>query len=290
MLMFRWSRVAVAVLAVSFVVVGCARMVKQHPEPEPEPEPEPLTLVGTWLWMDSYIDDEDGQEYQERQLLTLTSGGRAIAHNAVLDSAGELLDSWTIESSGWSATDGEITRQWLDDHDDDDQTPRITSSVVKTFYWGEGRATLFVNPWDRGEPGTELHRMVRVTDPLPELTGRWVFEHDHGGLSVVTIGADGAISFDEEFDDGRVFRLTGMIVGVDPDTLIVELADLERTLLAADGSVDRETVTWGRDGTGQFGVVPSVTGGIVVSPPWDESNPEEHPHGNYWMDLARDDS
>lgn len=276
----------VLVLMVLGFVIGCERMVVQKPEPEP-PAPV-LTLVGSWLWTDTFVDDEDGQTYTETKLLTFTSGGRAVEHNVVLDASGTQIDDWVNESE-WVATDSTtVTRSWHDDHDDDDETPQVLREVPKAYYWGEDRQTVFLTPWGYDGPTAELHRMVRVADPLPDLAGRWVLEHEEPGhVSVVVFGDDGAITMEDENPE-RTWRLTGTMGEVDPETLIAPLSDLQSQPFV-DGVATRDPASWNM-GAGQIGIVPSATGGIIISPPWDERNTEAHPHGNYWMVLSRDDS
>jgi hypothetical protein len=267
-------------------LLGCQAAVTT-PTPTPEPDPPPLpTLQGTWRATKTWVDD-DGMMTSGVQVLTFTGGGRAIAHNAEFDAAGTLVDDWTL-SSGWSATADTVTRRWLDDDDDDDETPEIMGEVDKLYYWGEGRQSMFMAPWNRDETTSDLAYWERVTDPLPDLTGTWVYVRpwNPDETSTVTINADGSIMFDEVWPDRDIaWRLTGTVGGVAPDTLIADLSGLDSTLLALDGTVLREPAPWG-DGVGRVGFAPSATG-ILVSPPWDESDPERHPYGSYWMQLEQ---
>ena len=123
--------------------------------------------------------------------LSLTSD-RAVTYNGEYNAAdGELLD-WWWEAGTWSATDDTVTRTWLDDHDDDEETPHLTHSVDKVYFWGEGRQSVFMNPWDWGEPGDEIIRYER--SELPDLVGTWVWRRNPTAWtqsSTVTINADG---------------------------------------------------------------------------------------------------
>ena len=279
--------IALALLVATTIVISCARSVTM--EPVPEPEPEPLTLQGTWSRSSTF--EEDGQTWTETQVLTFTGGARAIAHNAVYDATGALHDTWTAAPSRWSATDVVVTRSWLDDHDDDDETAPVAREVEKSYYWGADRDSVFLTPWDWEDPTSDLARYERVADPLPalsELVGRWEFMHEAGNVSVVVIGADSSISFTEDFGEGRTWQLTGTIGEIDPETLIAMLTDLESQLFQ-DGVAMREPRPW--YDTAPVGFAPAaIPGGILISVPWDEVDPERHPYGTYWMELSRADS
>ena len=282
------ARHALALLVATTIVISCARSVTMEPVPEPEPEPEPLTLQGTWSRSSTF--EEDGQTWTETLVLTFTGGARAIAHNAVYDATGALHDTWT-EPSGWSATDDIVTRLWLEDDDDNDETAPVAREVEKSYYWGDDRVSVFMTPWDWGDPGSELARYERVADPLPalsDLVGRWEFMHEPGNVSVVVIGADSSISFTEDFGEGRTWQLTGTIGEIDPETLIAMLTDLESQPFQ-DGVAMSEPRPW--YDTAPVGFAPSaIPGAILISVPWDEVDPERHPYGTYWMVLSRADS
>ena len=266
-------------------MIGCQGTTPMTEPPAPVPPAPVPTLQGTWLHEGSY-DDDDGRIFTERQLVTLTGGGRAITDNAVFDDTGALEDAWQW-GEGYTVTDTTVTRTIPGDVDDGEEPTR---DVVKMYFWGEDRNTVFMNPWGHEETTDELIRYTRVADPLPSLVGTWTFTHDGGELEgrdvIVTIGADGSFMLDNEEADGGVWRLTGSIGEVDPDTLIAPLTGLERSNLDETGAVVRDPGQWGVDGTGQIGLAPGIDGALVASPPWDERNTEGHPYGNYWLRLT----
>ena len=73
--------------------------------------------------------------------------------------------------------------------------------------------------------------------------------------------------------------------GIDPNTLIVHLSDVQHAFVGLDGSVLAGPNTL-RYGTGQVGIAPGLDGRIAISPPYDEDNPQT-PDGKYCMHLAR---
>ena len=66
----RHSRLIGAAVLGCALMLGCRAAVT--PTPAPEPPEAALTLQGTWLWEESYVDDEDGRTYDEVQVLTFT--------------------------------------------------------------------------------------------------------------------------------------------------------------------------------------------------------------------------
>lgn len=284
----KYSRLTGAALLVCAAMIGCRAAVTTS-EPEPEPEPLP-TLQGTWQWTDSYVDDRDGRTYAETQIVTFTGGGRAITANAVHDDTGAIESTWTW-ADGYDATATTVTRKWRDDHDDDDETPLVPRETAKRYFWVEGRDAVFIEPWGDEDPADELARYTRVADPLPDLVGRWSFTHMYGDAAgrevVVTFGADGAFRLTEEWGEhgNQTFVVTGQLGAIDPDTLLAPLTGIERSLLDEQGAVAHEPETW-LMGEGRIGIAPSFGGRLLVSVPWDEARPEDHPYGTYWLHLA----
>ena len=229
-------RVTAAVAAVSLIVMGCARAVsKPDPEPEPEPSAAALTLQGTWLWEES-LDDEDGRTYAEVQVLTFTGGGRAIAYNAVFDDTDARIDEWQ-DGSGWSATDTTATRTWYEDHDDDDETPQVKREIEKSYYWGEDRQSVFLNPWGWGGATNTVHRYTRVADPLSNLIGpTWTWRRSEGAVTLsvtLTFNADGTFVWVPVRPAGTL-RITGTY-DLDLDTLTAVTSNMTLTTTPADG-------------------------------------------------------
>ena len=263
-------------------MIGCQGTTPMTEPPAPVRAAPVPTLQGTWLHESSY--DDDGLIFTDRELVTLTGERRAITDNAVFDDTGALENAWH-RGDGYTVTDTTVTRTILGDVDDGEEPPR---DVVKMYFWGEDRNTVFMNPWRHEETTDELIRYTRVADPLPSLVGTWTFTYDgepEGRGVIVTIGADGSFMLDNEIGGG-VWRLTGSIGEVDPDTLIAPLTGLESSSLDETGAVDRDPRQWGVDGTGQIGLAPGIDGALVASVPWDERDTERHPYGSYWLRLT----
>ena len=256
-----------AVVAVLTAMLGCQAAVTTAPDPEPPAAP--LTLRGTWLWQDSYVDDQDGRTYREVQVVTFTGDGRAIAYNAVDDDTGARISEWQ-ESAGWSATDSTITQTWLDDHDDDDETPEIRREQVRSYYWQEGRQALFLEPgWSAGEGGAP-YRYTRVEDPLAALIGTtWNWRRNEGAYtlsSTRTFNADGTFAGVSVRPDGT-HRLAGRYTW-DAEALAVVPSDMTLTITPADGSAPTITDPFAPDGPFRWAVAPTdMPTTIIVSAP-----------------------
>lgn len=281
---------AVPILAL-LVMLGCQGTTPLAEPTSPVPEPEPPapvpTLQGTWAYEDTYVHDEDGRTYTEKQLVTFTGGGRAITDNAVYDDTGALVGTWQW-GEGYATTDTAVTRKIPGDDEDP------AREFVKTYYWGEDRSSVFMNPWGHEGETQELLRYTRAVDPLPDLVGTWTYRYEEDDEPTdrevtVTIGSDGSFVLDNELSEDYVWRLTGSIGPVDPETLMAPLSSLERTRLDGSGAVVDEARIWG-DGTGRIGLAPGIDGAVVASPPWDERETEMHPYGSFWLRLTRAES
>ena len=280
-------RVTAAVAAVSLIVMGCTRAVsKPEPEPEPEPPAAALTLQGTWAWEESYVDDEDGRTYAEVEVLTFTGGGRAISYNAVYDDTGARIDEWQ-NGSGWSATDTTATRTWYDDDDDDDETPEEKRELEKSYYWGEDRQSVFLNPWGWGEATDTVHRYTRVADPLSNLIGpTWTWRRNEGAYTLavtLTFNADGTFVWASVRPDG-LLTFSGTY-DLDLETLTALPSDMTRSRTPADGGKS-STEAFLPDFLYQFAFAATDSPTtILVSPPHLD---QDAPYGDYrdWYYIA----
>ena len=254
------------VLVLLGTILGCRAAVTTDPDPDP-PEAA-LTLQGTWIWRDSYVDDDDGRTYQEVQVVTFTGDGRAISYNAVDDDTGARIDEWQ-EPEGWTATDSTITQTWLDDHDDDDETPEIRREQVRSYYWQEGRQALFLEPgWSAGE-GSAPYRYTRVEDPLAALIGTtWNWRRTPGAFSLagtLMFNADGTFVVESVRPDST-HRLAGAYTW-DAEALALVGSDMTLTITPADGGA-QSTEAFEPDGPFRWAVAPTDTPTtIIVSAP-----------------------
>ena len=230
------------------------------------------TLWGTWRSVLTRRDWDDDSRIIGRTVDTLTfTSDRFIQHSADYDLGGNLLDNYA-GSGTWSMTDTTMTRTTLEDHDDDDSTPRVRTSVVKDYLWADtDRSTLLVHFWwDLRTDVREFQAFERVDTALPPpLAGTWSItkldEEDPYRWTIV-IGEDRTIMVtDEEVPWTKTAKWT-----LDQDHYSLELTE------ASD-------VEW-KGARIAFAPTDQYPDGIVVSFPWDESESE---YGCYCHDFTR---
>ena len=171
------TRLGLAAVLSPFVVLiavsGCQQATPVAPVP-PEQEPEVVptpTLLGTWTATYDDEPDEDSEEQHVRFVDTITfTADRFIQHRAHYRADGT-LDSWWADSGTWEDTeDGFVTRVWLRNHDDDDDTPDVETRVKKRYLWlDSSHNTLLMHHWSDSEqrsdnnfdltptPGCKIH-------------------------------------------------------------------------------------------------------------------------------------
>ena len=281
------SRLIVTGVVLACAMLGCrAAVTTPTPEPEPEPPEVALTLQGTWAWESFYVDDEDGRTYAEVEVITFTGGGRAISYYAVFDDTGARIDEWQ-NGSGWSATDTTATRTWYEDHDDDDETQEEKRELEKSYYWGEDRQSVFLNPWGRSEATDTVRRYTRVADPLSNLIGpTWTWRRNEGANTLaitLTFNADGTFVW-ASVRPGGMLTITGTY-DLDLDTLTALPSDMTRSRTPADGG-ESSTETFLPDFLYQFAFAATDSPTtILVSPPHLD---QDAPYGDYrdWYYIA----
>ena len=143
---------------------------------------------GTWTATFGWYGD-DGHLGTFVDTLTFTKE-RYILYRAHYLHDGTFDHPWT-PSGTWTPTGSNtVTRIWLDNHDDDDDTPDVRTSISKNYTWGdESRELLLMHDWTEDEEKThDYTRYTRLEDPLRGgLTGTWIHHGswDHGELGEV---------------------------------------------------------------------------------------------------------
>ena len=229
------------------------------------------TLWGTWrsvsAWRD-WRDDEDRVVGEFVETLTFTRD-RYIYLRAYYDLSGELSHNWE-DSGPWSQTDTTITRTWLEDHDDDDDTPYVVRSVAKDYLWpDEMRNVLMVHIWDDDEAAHfQEFRRVDTTLP-PPITGVWIMHDGEDDYTVtMTVNEDHTLVFTQQ---ERAWTSTETAKWV---------LDQDRYYLDLTEATDDD---W-NGGRIAFAPTDKYPDAIAVSAPWDEDRAE---YGNYWMTFVR---
>ena len=265
----------VGLLLVALIVIGCQAAVVT---PTPEPEPEPLTLQDTWIETSTWTED-DGTVISAATVLTLTSD-RAVTYNAEYNAAdGELID-WWWSAGTWTATDDTVTRTWLDDHDDDDETPDVMREHTRAYHWGEERQSVFMAWWNDDDPGDDIVRYER--SELPALVGTWVWRRNPDAWTqsvTLTINADGTFQA-ASVGGNMAYRVLAGDYVYDSETQAMTLSNLTWTVTPEGG----ETTTEDFVPDGPFRYVFAATDDpdvIMLSPPHLDTR---EPYGVY-VDL-----
>lgn len=124
-----------------------------------------------------------------------------------------------------------------------------------------------------------------VSDALPDsMVGTWRIDDLFGNTFLLRIGTDGSFELVVYEFGNRYVRLTATGAVVDLEHYVVHLSDLTEAKWI-DGAWNDADWHGPWEGSGSFRFVPYHRG-IVVSPPWDERNPEM-PHGYYGMYFER---
>ena len=255
------------------------------------------SFLGTWASSGQWEDDQELVTW--KQALTFTKS-RYILHRSHYR-AGTSEYTW-VSSGTWDATDSTITRIWLDNHDDDDDTPDVETSVRKHYLWGESRSTLCMQHWgnDREElDNAECDRYERVPRPAPaDLLGTWTSANPDDRWQY-TIELTTAAEFKatlENAEEGRTVVLTGTYEVV-PDELFifVTVADF------VDDGVSRlpnPDSAWKAGVRSRWAFAPTATPNrLAVSNHWDETNPnpdgpgfvdgDDLPYGYYRLEVEK---
>ena len=247
------------------------------------------SLRGTWMSddFDWWEDDEPLGTFVD--VVTFTKE-RFIMFRAHYRHDGTLVSSFA-ESGTWGASGNTVTRTWLENHDDDDETPDILRSISKYFVWAdETRDLLLMHNWAHGdeEPvGRYLESYRRVSNPIPSPIGVWraTDEWDQGPVVfTITVSADGM--FDYQLDEVHGTENVIARWELDEDNYYLNISDAYTTFTPIGGSPQRDRE--GFSGTGRFAYAPTdgSPDEMIVSFHWDEEN-EERPFGDYWKVFAR---
>ena len=144
------------------------------------------SFIGTWQSQRDWYDD-DRMRGTFTDTLTFTKSRYILQRSHYMTGSATVYDSWT-SSGTWKSTDSTVTRIWMHDNDDNDDTPAVLTRVSKTYLWIEDRSILCLQHWadDRenlGDANCELHR--RVASPPPtSLLGTWTGK-DNEDLSIM---------------------------------------------------------------------------------------------------------
>ena len=203
-------------------------------------------------------------------------------HDGTFDHSWEPSGTWTPTGSNT------VTRTWLHNHDDNDDTPERLTSISKNYVWGdESHELLLMHHWEDDEErtGYDYNLYRRVSNPLPSPLGVWrgTQEWDEGPVEfTMTVNVDGTFRFEIEEPEGTA-TLTARW-DLDEDNYYLNLTDVFHTWTPlGEPSEPAEP-----DPATRFAYAPTDRPDeMAVSFHWEERNPVDHPYGAYWRKLER---
>jgi hypothetical protein len=245
------------------------------------------SLRGTWISTGYTWDEDDRDQGTFVDTLTFTKE-RYILHRAHYRHDGTFGYSWA-NSGTWRSTGSTVTRTWLHNHDDDDDTPERLTSISKNYIWGdESRELLLMHHWMDDEEKTvdsSYDAYGRVPNPLPSPLGVWrgTQEWDEGPVEfTMTVNVDGTFRFKIEEPEGTS-TLTARW-DLDEDNYYLNLTVVFHTWTPLGEPPEQPEP----DPARRFAYAPTDRPHeMAVSFHWEEGNPVDHPYGGYGRKLAQ---
>ena len=242
---------------------------------------------GTWEVIFPWDWEEDGRSGIAVDTLTFTKE-RYILYRAHYLDDGTFNYSWA-DSGTWTPTGSNtVTRTWFHNHDGNNDTPDVRTSISKNYVWGdESRELLLMHHWKHDDERTNhwYNQYRRVSNPLPSLLGVWrgTTEWDADPVEfTMTVNADGTFRFEvKELHGTRTWTARW---DLDEDNYYLNLTDVFHTstpLGVPSGPAEPKPAM-------RFAFAP--TDGpdeMAVSFHWEEGNPGRHPYGWYGEKLER---
>ena len=249
------------------------------------------SLAGTWrATYEWYENDRVVGTYTDT--LTFTKSRYILQRSHYMTGNTSLYDDWT-RSGGWKSTESTVTRIWMHDHDDNNDTPDVLTRVPKNYLWNEGRTTLCMQHWADDQERVDQPKCdsyERVTSPPPTaLRGKWIGIGDDDNRSIVLTPTLFTFVIEQSEDD--VFTLTGTYA-VNQEELFIRVT-VEDVLENGESTIDTDEHWWkGQVSRWAFAPTDSPTG-MVVSPHWGEQawiDQEwvDNPYGNYRLRMEKE--
>ena len=244
------------------------------------------SLRGTWTDTFGWYDD-DGHVGIQVDTLTFTKD-RYILHRAHYRDDGTFDHSWTNSGTWTPAGRNTVTRTYLHNHDDNDDTPERLTSISKNYIWGdESRELLLMHHWMDDEEKTvdsSYDAYGRVPNPLPSPLGVWrgTQEWDEGPVEfTMTVNVDGTFRSETEEPEGTA-TLTARW-DLDEDNYYLNLTDAVETWTPIGGAPEPADASKGMRRFA-YAATDRSPDEIAVSFHWDEEN---QPYGGYGLSLER---
>ena len=253
---------------------------------------------GTWRAHHEWWDDP-GLIGTYTDTLTFTKS-RYIHHRPHYRTGNASVDYEWARSGAWEYTDTHLTRTWMHNDDDDDESPDVLTSVKKSYLWNDDRTILCVQHWEDSREqlssSPQCDRHERVTSPPPTfLFGVWRGTDDHNhDWSIVLNPTRFSATIERAEDD--IFTLTGTYTIVQEELFI--LVTVDDALHNGESILDADKHWWkGQVSRWAFAPTDSPTK-IVVSPHWEEHewldqeqkwvDHPEFPHGDYRLTMEKE--
>ena len=244
------------------------------------------SLRGTWRATYGWYED-DGHVGTFVDTLTFTKE-RYILYRAHYRDDGTFNHQWTHSGTWTPAGRNTVTRIYLHNHDDNDDTSEILTSISKNYGWGDdSRDLLLMHHWPEDSERTEYDAYRRVPNPLPSPLGVWRGTEDDGHTEfTMTVEADGTFRFENEEAHGTE-TLTARWE-LDEDNYYLNLTDAVETRTPI-GEPPGPSEPRGPRGITRFAYAPTDRSPdeIVLSVHWEEEKPVDHPYGAYWRKMER---
>ena len=257
------------------------------------------SLAGTWgATYDWYDDGRMLGTFTDT--LTFTKSRYILQRSHYMTGNTSVYSDW-IHSGRWESTENTVTRIWMHDHDDNDETPEVLTRVRKNYLWNEGRATLCMQHWADDQERvdqSDCDSYERVTSPPPaELLGKWTETSDGDDKwTIVLMRTQFTAAYGHTEEDGAFigFTLTG--------TYEVNQEELFILVTVVDAVEDGESILdtderWWKGQVSRWAFAPTDSPTrMVVSKHWEEQdwvdqawvdNPE-HPYGGYWLTVEKE--
>ena len=184
------------------------------------------SLRSTWSFDGVWYGDDYVVTGTYVDTLTFTKD-RYIFYRAHYRQDGTFSFGWN-ESGTWDSTRNTVTKTFLHNHDNDDDTPERLTSISKNYTWGDdAHGLLLMHHWvdedERMDYNFDLYQ--RVPNPLPSPIGVWRGAGNDGAEFRITVDADGMFRFEAEFPaEGGTETITARWE-LDEDNYFLNLTD-----------------------------------------------------------------
>ena len=240
-------------------------------------------ILGTWRAVRGWEDDYHGVENGTIMDYVTFTASRFVLLRGHYDDSDNFVEAWHREGT-WEIGADEIVAVWLDDHDDDWETPAREIRLAKSYVLLSDD-DLILDEWahDGEYPTPDRMTRVDVSAYIPPI-GAWGRVDDEVVVTI-TVAADGAFTWRTVEPEG-IWLFTASWTH-DPDHLFLNLSNASATWTPTGLQPEEDPNV---SPTTRLAYVPSplIAGEVAirVSGPYPESMPDRFPYGGYWDDVT----